>query len=38
MYFTSAKSQRELGYAARPATDALTDAICWFRQIGYLDR
>lgn len=36
MFFSSAKAERELGYAARPHTDALADAIAWFRQTGYL--
>jgi dihydroflavonol-4-reductase len=36
MYFSSAKSRRELGYSARPATEALADAIRWFRENGYL--
>jgi dihydroflavonol-4-reductase len=36
MYFTSAKAERELGYRARPAEDALRDAIAWFRQAGML--
>lgn len=36
MYFTSAKAERELGYAARPYADALADALAWFREAGYL--
>jgi dihydroflavonol-4-reductase len=32
MFFTSAKAQSELGYSARPAIEALKDAIDWFRQ------
>lgn len=36
MYFTSAKAERALGYTARPARDALRDAIEWFREQGYL--
>jgi dihydroflavonol-4-reductase len=36
MYFTSAKASRELGYAARPARDAIADAVGWFRANGYL--
>jgi dihydroflavonol-4-reductase len=36
MYFTSAKASRELGYAPRPAHDAIADAIGWFRANGYL--
>jgi dihydroflavonol-4-reductase len=34
MFFTSAKAERQLGYAARPYRDALVDAIAWFRQAG----
>jgi len=37
MFFTSAKAERDLGYRARPYREALTDAIDWFRQAGYLD-
>lgn len=36
MFFSSAKAQRELGFRARPAGDALRDAIEWFRSAGYL--
>jgi dihydroflavonol-4-reductase len=36
MFFTSAKAERELGYRARPYREALSDAIAWFRQAGYL--
>lgn len=32
MFFSSAKAQRELGYAARPARQALEDAVRWFQQ------
>ena len=32
MYFSSQKATRELGYNARPAEDALRDAIHWFQQ------
>jgi dihydroflavonol-4-reductase len=35
MFFSSAKAIRELGYAPRPARDALADAIAWFRKMGY---
>ena len=38
MFFTTAKAERELGYRARPYTDALADAIDWFREAGYLKR
>ena len=31
MYFSSAKAIRDLGYAARPADEGLSDAIAWFR-------
>jgi dihydroflavonol-4-reductase len=36
MYFSSAKAMRELGYAPRPAKDAIADAIAWFEANGYL--
>jgi dihydroflavonol-4-reductase len=36
MYFSSAKAVRELGYAPRPARDALADAVGWFKANGYL--
>jgi dihydroflavonol-4-reductase len=36
MFFTAAKAERELGYKARPYAEAITDAIRWFRQAGYL--
>jgi dihydroflavonol-4-reductase len=36
MFFTSAKAEGELGYRARPYTEAIADAITWFRQNGYL--
>ncbi len=35
MYFSSARARRELGYEARPAREALEDAIDWFQQNGY---
>jgi dihydroflavonol-4-reductase len=38
MFFTTAKAERELGITARPFTDALADAIAWFRGAGYLKR
>jgi len=37
MYFSSAKAHRELGYAPRPAQQALADAVAWFRQHGYCE-
>ena len=36
MYFTSEKASRELGYAPRPARDAIVDAVAWFKANGYL--
>ena len=36
MYFSSEKAQRELGYAPRPAIEALRDAIEWFDRHGYV--
>jgi len=36
MYFSSAKAMRELGYAPRPAKDAIAEAIVWFEANGYL--
>jgi dihydroflavonol-4-reductase len=36
MFFTSAKAERELGYAARPYREALADALAWFGEAGYL--
>jgi dihydroflavonol-4-reductase len=36
MFFSSAKAEAELGYRARPAEEALADAIDWFREAGYL--
>ena len=37
MYFSSAKAERDLGYSARPAVEAIKDAVAWFRANGYLD-
>ena len=34
MFFSSAKAIAELGYAPRPARDAVRDAIAWFRADG----
>ena len=36
MYFSSAKAMRELGYAPRPAIQAIADAVAWFEANGYL--
>jgi dihydroflavonol-4-reductase len=36
MFFSSAKAAHELGYAPRPAPQALADAVAWFRRHGYL--
>ena len=36
MFFTSAKAERDLGYAARPYREALADAVAWFRGAGYI--
>ena len=32
MFFSSAKARAELGYAPRPAREAVADAVAWFRQ------
>jgi dihydroflavonol-4-reductase len=34
MYFSTTKAERELGFRTRPANEALTDAIAWFRKAG----
>jgi len=34
MFFSSAKAMAELGYAPRPAHDAVRDAVDWFRSNG----
>jgi dihydroflavonol-4-reductase len=36
MFFSSSKARRELGYAPRPATEAVADALDWFRAQGML--
>jgi dihydroflavonol-4-reductase len=36
MYFSSAKARGALGYAPRPARDAIADAVKWFEANGYL--
>ena len=34
MFFSSAKAIRELGFAPRPASAAVADAVAWFREHG----
>jgi dihydroflavonol-4-reductase len=36
MFFTSARAIAELGYAPRPARQAITDAVAWFKANGYV--
>ena len=36
MFFSDAKARRALGYATRPYTEGLEDAIAWFRSAGYI--
>ena len=36
MFFSSTKAVERLGYSARPAREALADAVDWFRTAGYL--
>ena len=36
MFYSSAKAMRELGYTPRPAREAVTDAVTWFRANGML--
>jgi dihydroflavonol-4-reductase len=36
MYFTSARATAELGYAPRPARQAIADAVAWFKANGYV--
>jgi len=36
MFFSSSKAMHELGYAPRPAREALADAVAWFRANAYL--
>jgi dihydroflavonol-4-reductase len=38
MYFSSLRAERELGYRARPAEQAVRDSIAWFEAHGYLQR
>jgi dihydroflavonol-4-reductase len=37
MYYSSDKAREKLGYAPRPAREALTEAVEWYRENGYLD-
>ncbi|MCP5373232.1 MAG: NAD-dependent epimerase/dehydratase family protein [Hyphomicrobiales bacterium] len=37
MFFSSARAERELGYTHRPGTAAITEAIDWFHDQGYLE-
>ncbi len=37
MYFSSQKAITELGYAPRPAKDAVVDSVRWFAENGYLN-
>jgi dihydroflavonol-4-reductase len=36
MYYSSDRARAELGYAPRPASQALSDAVDWYRAHGYL--
>lgn len=36
MFYSSDKAKRELGYAPRPAREAIADSLAWFRANGYL--
>ena len=36
MFFKHDKAARELGYAPRPAAEALRDAVAWFKANGYV--
>ncbi len=38
MFYSSARAMKELGYAPRPARQAVADAVAWFRQAGMLHR
>lgn len=35
MFFSSERAERELGYRARPAREAIADALAWFDAHGY---
>lgn len=36
MFYASDKARVELGYSPRPAREAVSDAVAWFRQMGML--
>ncbi len=36
MFYSSEKAKRELGYAPRPARDAVHDSLIWFKEHGYI--
>lgn len=36
MFFSPARAVRELGYAPRPARQAIADAVAWFKANGYV--
>ncbi len=36
MFFSPGRAVRELGYAPRPARQAIADAVVWFKANGYL--
>jgi dihydroflavonol-4-reductase len=36
MHFDTARSLAELGLSCRPISQALADAIAWFRAVGWL--
>ncbi|UAK23501.1 hopanoid-associated sugar epimerase [Sphingomonas nostoxanthinifaciens] len=36
MFFSSARAKAELGYASRPWSEGVTDALAWFRSAGML--
>jgi dihydroflavonol-4-reductase len=36
MFFSSRRAEADLGYEPRPAIEALTDAVAWFREHDYL--
>jgi dihydroflavonol-4-reductase len=36
MFFSTEKAKRDLGFNPRPVSEALSDAVDWFRKNGYL--